>query len=77
MPISEVFNCDCMEYMATLPDKFFDLIITSPPYNMGNSKNLGGQPNSSCGFAGETTSREKVESVWSARRKKQHLCNSG
>ena len=30
--ISEVYNCDCMEYMATIPDKFFDLVIADPPY---------------------------------------------
>ena len=26
---------DCMEYMATLPDKAFDLALTDPPYNVG------------------------------------------
>lgn len=37
--ISEVFNCDCLEYMKTLPDKFFDLAIVDPPYshNSGNA----------------------------------------
>lgn len=35
MPISEVHNIDCMEYMATIPDKFFDVIITDPPYGIG------------------------------------------
>ena len=24
MPISEVYNMDCMEYMKDIPDKFFD-----------------------------------------------------
>lgn len=23
----ELLNCDCMEYMATVPDKYFDLAI--------------------------------------------------
>lgn len=27
MPISEVYNMDCMEYMKGIPDKFFDLAI--------------------------------------------------
>ena len=26
------YNIDCMEYMATLPDKAFDLAIVDPPY---------------------------------------------
>ena len=45
MPISEVFHGDCMEYMRTIPDKYFDLCIADPPYginaakmNMGNTK---------------------------------------
>lgn len=35
MPISEVHNCDCMEFMRTLPDNFFDLAIADPPYGIG------------------------------------------
>ena len=31
----ELLNCDCMEYMATLPDKAFDLAVVDPPYNIG------------------------------------------
>lgn len=30
MPISEVYNTDCMEYMKSIPDKFFDLAIVDP-----------------------------------------------
>lgn len=33
--ISEVYNIDCMEYMRTLPDRFFDLSICDPPYGIG------------------------------------------
>jgi len=32
--ISETYNCDCYEYMRTLPDKFFDLVIADPPYGI-------------------------------------------
>ena len=31
----ELLNIDCMEYMATLPDKAFDLAIVDPPYGIG------------------------------------------
>lgn len=31
MPISEVYNMDCMEYMKGIPNKFFDLAIVDPP----------------------------------------------
>lgn len=35
MPISEVKCCDCMDFMAKFPDKFFDLAIVDPPYFEG------------------------------------------
>ena len=35
----ELLNCDCMEYMRTLPDKAFDLAIVDPPYGIGISSN--------------------------------------
>ena len=40
--ISEVYNMDCMEYMKTIPDKFFDIAIVDPPYGDGNTLNVGG-----------------------------------
>jgi len=33
----ELLNIDCMEYMATLPDKVFDLAIVDPPYGIGEN----------------------------------------
>lgn len=56
MPVSEVFNEDCMAGMARYPDKFFDLAIVDPPYrdknqptidmrNNGNMKSVIGRPN--------------------------------
>ena len=44
-PVSEILNMDCLEYMKSLPDKYFDLCIADPPYgidaanmNMGNGE---------------------------------------
>lgn len=34
--MNEVYNIDCMEYMKTVPDKFFDLAIVDPPYRNEN-----------------------------------------
>lgn len=31
---SEVYNIDCMEFMKTLPNKYFDLVIADPPYGI-------------------------------------------
>ena len=38
----ELLNCDCMEYMATVPDKHFDLAIVDPPYGLGKRLVDGG-----------------------------------
>lgn len=39
----ELLHIDCMEYMATLPDKAFDLAVIDPPYGIGeSSKNRNG-----------------------------------
>ena len=37
MTKSDVYNCDCVEYMRTLPDKCFDLAIADPPYGIRDS----------------------------------------
>lgn len=34
MPVSEVYNEDCMIGMRRFPDKFFDLAIVDPPYGI-------------------------------------------
>lgn len=31
----EILNGDCLEALPTLPEKSFDLVVTSPPYNLG------------------------------------------
>jgi len=42
--ISEVHNCDCMDYMRSLPDKAFDLAVVDPPYGMqGMGAQTGGK----------------------------------
>ena len=34
-----VYNCDCVEYMRTLPDKYFDLACADPNYGIGMAAN--------------------------------------
>lgn len=43
MPISEVYNMDCLAAMREMPDKAFSLAIVDPPYGLGSSVvNSGG-----------------------------------
>ena len=41
MPISEVYNMDCMEYMKSVPDKFFELAVVDPPYGLDKKSTHG------------------------------------
>ena len=34
--MNEAYNIDCMEYLKTVPDKFFDLAVVDPPYGGGS-----------------------------------------
>lgn len=42
MAINEAYNVDCIEYMRSLPDGYFDLAVCDPPYGSGNDTKLGG-----------------------------------
>lgn len=51
----ELWHCDCMTYMATLPDKAFDLAIVDPPYFYEYGKeNYTGKDISSTGVRRQT-----------------------
>src|SRR5574343_67090 len=43
MELSGFFNMDCMEGMAQIPDKYFDLAIVDPPYGLGDKLLKGGK----------------------------------
>jgi site-specific DNA-methyltransferase (adenine-specific) len=34
----ELHNCDCLDFMRTMPDKSVDAVITDPPYGIGVTK---------------------------------------
>jgi len=37
LPLDTVVNADCLEGMTSLPDGSVDVIVTSPPYNIGKT----------------------------------------
>lgn len=53
-PEITLLNMDCMQYMATLPDKAFDLAIVDPPYGID---------------AGEMVMRKGKNKQWGDKRK--------
>ena len=38
LEINKIHQVDCLQVMKELPDKYFDLIITDPPYGIGINK---------------------------------------
>lgn len=40
--INTIQNCDCLEFMKTLPDKCIDLVLTDPPYGINIGASVGG-----------------------------------
>jgi site-specific DNA-methyltransferase (adenine-specific) len=55
MPISTVECCDCMDFMAKFPDKYFELAIVDPPYGIG----AGGKS-----FINRNTANKRAESFY-------------
>ena len=43
MELTGFYNMDCMEGMKQVPDNSIDLVITSPPYNLGSEHHTGGK----------------------------------
>lgn len=39
--INTIINADCLDILKQLPDKCVDLVITSPPYNIGDIHHTG------------------------------------
>ena len=35
LELDRIYNMDCLEGMKQIPDNYIDLVITSPPYNLG------------------------------------------
>jgi len=39
--INQVHCADCLQFMQKIPDKSIDMVLTSPPYNLGNTHHTG------------------------------------
>lgn len=74
-PYLDLRHCDCMEYMATLPDKTFELAIVDPPYRdenqptkdmraNGSMKTLEGRPSNEYWRELRRVSKEQI--IWGA-----------
>jgi len=65
MSTINLHNVDCMEYMASLPDKAFDLAIVDPPYGIGwDGEKAGMAENSSAKWKAPPTANRYVKKEW-------------
>jgi site-specific DNA-methyltransferase (adenine-specific) len=39
--LNQIIEGDCLEVMKELPSESVDLVVTSPPYNIGNAQHTG------------------------------------
>ena len=39
--LNNIYNCDCLEAMKQIPDKYFELCIVDPPYGINRFKHGG------------------------------------
>ncbi len=61
--ISETHHIDCMQYMKTLPDNFFELAIVGPPYGIDAGKDAGNRANKRYGQAAAKSGNYEVK-LW-------------
>ena len=71
-PISEVHNIDCIEYMRTLPDNYFDLAVCDPPYGMANSEIGGGGTTDSTRDSSDTSHQQVNNRLKGGRRERYY-----
>jgi site-specific DNA-methyltransferase (adenine-specific) len=57
----KMLNMDCMDYMRTMPDKYFDLAIVDPPYGINAANTFGGEERKSGNGAANKTAFEKKD----------------
>lgn len=38
--MNKIHNVDCLEFMKTVPDNYFDLVLTDPPYGMSYERHI-------------------------------------
>lgn len=71
--LNKLYNCDCMELMSQIPDKYFELAIVDPPYG-GGSTDQHNSVSELCG--GGTDWQDKKRSRFGGMFDKYHISKS-
>jgi len=62
--LNKIYNEDCLEFMKRVPDKYFDLVLTDPPYGIGISSNPIRQRHSKKSWDDFTPSKEYFDQIF-------------
>lgn len=60
-------NCDCMEFMATIPDKYYNLAIVDPPYGSCGNEDWDKKQKGRFGGRFEKYSITRTGGTWSKK----------
>ena len=69
MAESIALNCDCMEYMKTLPDNAIDLAVVDPPYGDALANESGGRTGADS--EADSTSTRRIDHLHSSCRARE------
>lgn len=62
--LNKIHNIDCLEFMKQVPDKYFDLVLTDPPYGIGISSNPIRQKHDKKDWDDFTPSKELFDEIF-------------
>lgn len=62
--LNKIYNMDCLEFMRDVPDNYFDLVLTDPPYGIGISSNPIRQKHNKKDWDDFTPSKELFDEIF-------------
>lgn len=62
--LNKIHNMDCLEFMKTVPDKYFDLVLTDPPYGINISSNPIRQKHKKKDWDNEAPNKELFDEIF-------------
>lgn len=72
--MNKIHNIDCLEFMKQVPDNYFDLVLTDPPYGIG----MDGKVGISTAFKGSgkiVKAKEYVQKSWDKNAPSKEVFN--
>ncbi len=62
--MNKIHNIDCLEFMKTIPDNYFDLVLTDPPYGINIGRDSIRQKHAKKDWDKETPSQKYFDEIF-------------